>query len=62
MANDERVQMLVRMDPAVHAWINRESAASGRSATWLVEHACKLWMNRIERSRSQRAKARSRKR
>ena len=54
MKTDERKQMLVRFDPDLHAWLLSESEASGRSATWLVEHACQLWRKRIERERKKR--------
>lgn len=35
------------------AWLDQESAASGRSKNWLVEHAVKLWRRRLEYSRAQ---------
>jgi len=46
--NDDRIQFMMRFDPEIKAWLDSESEKSGRSLTWLVEHAVQLWKNRLE--------------
>lgn len=47
----EQVKMLVRMDWELKQWIALESERTGRSQTWLVNHALTLWKDRLEKSR-----------
>lgn len=47
----ERVQLLVRLDKDLHAWLLREKTKSGRSMTWMVENALGQWRDRIEKGR-----------
>jgi len=49
------------IDEDLDDWLVKESAASGRSKNWLVEHAVKLWRRRLEYSRRQSAQRAKRK-
>ncbi len=52
MVDEEKpVQVLVRIQPDLKSWLEEESKRSGRSMTWLVNHALNLWRDRLEKSR-----------
>lgn len=48
--------ILFRTDGTTKQWLADESAASGRSVTFLVQHAVDMWRRRLIRERQTRAK------
>jgi hypothetical protein len=54
--SDDKSQILWRCDPEIKQWLQTESDASGRSVTWLIEHAVNLWKKRLMRDRDARKK------
>lgn len=50
----ERTKVLHTIDRDVKRWLEEESARSGRSESWLIEHAVKLWRKRLEAGRVKR--------
>lgn len=51
LLKDDRVQLLVRLDPALLKWLRSEKRRSGRSMSWMVENAVSQWRDRIEKGR-----------
>lgn len=47
----DKEQILWRCDPDMKAWLTEESERSGRSVTWLIQHAVGMWRRRLERQR-----------
>ena len=48
--------VLMRMEPEVVAAIDAEAERLDRSRSWCVEHACNLWVKRLQRDRERRAR------
>lgn len=46
---------LMRMSPEVIDALDAEAKRLDRSRTWVVEHACELWVRRLQRDRDRRA-------
>jgi hypothetical protein len=59
IVSEKECQVLWRCDPELKAFLDAESAASGRSVTWLMAHAVGMWKKRLERQRKNRKRARS---
>lgn len=56
MATPEgKKDILLRVDTEMKAWLDAEREASGRSLNWLVNHALKLWRDRLEKGRGNAA-------
>jgi len=55
--NAERVDMLLRVSPDMKAWLDAEKESTGRSLTYLCNHAIELWRDRIEKGRAKNANA-----
>lgn len=53
--NSERVDMLLRVSPEMKAWLDAEKASTGRSLTYLCNHALELWRDRLEKGRTRTA-------
>lgn len=57
-SGDERVQLLLRLEPDNAEFLDAEAAASGRSKGWMINHALGMWRRRLERERSRRKQRR----
>ena len=53
--NSERVDILLRVSPEMKAWLDAEKASTGRSLTYLYNHALELWRDRLEKGRTRTA-------
>jgi len=51
LLKDNRVQLLIRLDPVLLKWLRLEKRRSGRSMSWMVENAVQQWKDRIEKGR-----------
>lgn len=51
LLKDDRVQLLVRLEPELLKWLKLEKRRSGRSMSWMVANAVSQWRDRIEKGR-----------
>ena len=52
----QRVKVLHTITEEAKVWLEAESQSSGRSVSWLIEHAVDMWRKRLEGQRKQRQK------
>lgn len=52
--NEDRVKVLHTMTEDTKTWLESESQSSGRSVSWLIEHAVEMWRKRLTVERSKR--------
>ena len=50
---EKEPHLLVKMPTASKRWLEEESRRTGRSQTWLVNHALGMWMDRLKKSRGE---------
>ena len=56
MSSDPDLKLfMMRMTPETVEMLDEEARRLDRSRTWVIEHACKLWVNRLRRERDRRA-------
>lgn len=50
-SESKRVRFLNTMDVSLKEWLEEEKKRSGRSISWIIEHAVRQYRDRLERGR-----------